>query len=140
MSHKRTDIRKALVQILTGSTDAGNRVYSNRTTPWASSKLPAINVVTGSEEATPRDIRASTYIRKVTFNIEIHSTVDSDVDDALDDLAADVEAAIDADRTLMGTANAGSIYKGTEILIDDTGGEKPIGKAILTYEIQYIFN
>jgi hypothetical protein len=139
MAHQRTTIIGALVSLLTGATDAESRVYSNRTAEIPNSKLPALNIVTRSESAEPVDTMSSRYYRTLVVDVEIRAEANTDVADALDEICDDVESTINANRTLSGTASGGCVYKSMEQTIDDTGGEKPTGKMILTYEIKYLY-
>jgi hypothetical protein len=138
MAHQRTSIIGALVTTLTNATDAGTRVYSNRTADIPNTSLPALNIMTRSESAEPVDIRSTRYYRTLVVDIEIRAESSSAVATTLDGLCEDVETAINANRTLSGTAS-GCVYKSMEQTIDDTGGEKPTGKLILTYEIKYLY-
>lgn len=138
MAHKRKEIRAAIVTLLSGATDADTRVYSNRTRPINNSQLPAINVVTLNEEAEPRDIRPTSYIRTMKLNIELYVEANDTPDDELDDFAEDVEAIMLANLKITGLAIS-TVYQATEATFDDAGGEKPIGKLVLTYEIKYIY-
>lgn len=139
MSHQRTNIRNALVTLLTGTgptyaTDADTRVYANRTHNL--NVLPAIVVYDEQETATPRDLRGTQYIRTVNTKIEITVEANTSYESALDTICKQVEDLISADRSITGTAST-SVYINTELIFDGSG-EKTIGKATLHYEIKYL--
>lgn len=141
MAHKRTEIRDALVAMLTGTgptyaTAADARVYANRVHGQFTNKLPSINIVDGQESATPRDIRSTQYVRTWTVQIELRIEDSSGYDTTLDDLAKEVEDLISANRTISGKATS-SKYTGTEPSFEQA--EKTIGKSVLTYEITYVY-
>lgn len=141
MSHKRTDIRTALVALLTGTsptyaTSAQANVFSNRVRNISEAKLPAINILDQPETATPRDIRSALYIRTWTIKIDLIIESTNNYDSDLDDICLEIETLINSDRTLGGlciTIN----YLGTEPEYDDSG-QKTIGHASMNYEIKYI--
>jgi hypothetical protein len=140
MSHKRTDIRNALKTILLGTapsyaTDAEDRVYTNRTYNVQKSKLPAIIIHDETEIAIYLDMRTARLNRKVTMNVTALVTASSDYDTELDDLCKQVEDTINSNRFLNGTC-IGTLLQKTDFLFE--AGEKTIGQATLTYEIQYI--
>jgi hypothetical protein len=140
MSHKRTDIRNALKAMLLGTgpayaTDAEDRVYTNRAYNIQSAKLPVILIHDESETATQRTNGPANYLRKLILKVECLVTASTDYDSDLDDLCKQVEDLISADRSISGTCSA-SLYQGTELKFDT--GSKPIGQAILTYEITYL--
>jgi hypothetical protein len=57
MTHARTQIRQAVVALLTGNTEAGNRVFSSRVHPLDDAKLPALLVFTPQETIGDRTMQ-----------------------------------------------------------------------------------
>jgi hypothetical protein len=137
MSHKRSDIRDAVVSILVaGSTAAGTKVYAEREAPKSNSALPLILVYARGEDSGQEFMSGTRYIRTLDLQIEAKAEGSTGVQTALDNLCLEIETLISANRSLNGTAT-GAIYAGTELTFDWTG-EKPIGVAVLSYKIQYI--
>lgn len=139
MSHKRTDIRNALKDLLTGSsptyaTSAGANVYTNRVYNHSKIKLPTINIFEESESANTRDANTRLYSRTLTMKIEVRVEANEDWDEALDDILLQIEDLIAANRQLGGKVSA-SKYTGTEFQFEP--GEKMIGLGTLTYELIY---
>jgi hypothetical protein len=141
MSHQRTTIRAALVDLLTGTsptygTNAGSNVFSNRIRNIQHDNLPAIVVRDGAETLTPRDLTSRFFTRRWNVKIEILIEASSDYDEAVDDIALQIEDLIAANRTLTGTCQA-AIYTGVDEP-EYTAGEKPIGKVTLNYDVTYM--
>jgi hypothetical protein len=141
MSHQRTFIRNALVTLLKGSsptyaTNVSDRVYPNHTNNIASANLPAIIIYHDNETATPRDLRSASYIRTLIFKIEIIVEGTNGYDKDLDDICIQVENLINTDRSITGTATS-TKYISTDLIFDGSG-KQTIGKATLTYEVNYI--
>jgi hypothetical protein len=68
MSHKRQDIRDATYALLNTHTSVGTNVFKNRVINLQQTQLPAIDITTTSETATPRGMNATVYIRKLDLN------------------------------------------------------------------------
>ncbi len=139
MSHQRSLIRGALLNLLTGeeedyATTAGAEVYANRTHNFKT--LPVINITDGNETATPRDIRGTQYIRKFIVYIEILVKGTEGYDGTLDEIANEVETLISENRTINGSATTVK-YISTEPSFED--GEQVIAKSKLEFEITYIY-
>lgn len=122
-----------MVAKLSGATAAGVRVYANRV--HNKQVNPCILIYDEQESATPRNIGAAQYIRKLTMKIECTVETNTNYDTVLDDLTKQVEDLIVADRSISGTATS-SLYISTELKFEPS--EKTVGQAILTYEITYI--
>lgn len=137
MAHQRQVIREKVAALLSGATGAGARVFQSRVVPYRRLELPAIAVYARSEQVDPesRLTAPRELTRSLQLAVEIAERLSEDVDDALDALALQVEKVFDADPTLGGEAGD-SLLGSTQIdLVED--GDKPIGVAILTYEITY---
>ena len=121
--------------MLSGNTNAGTKVYSNRTNKLWESNLPSIVIEDVQETASPRDSSAKQYIRKLSTKIEINVSGKTNYDVTLDDIAKQVEDIISANRSISGTAMT-CLYLTTEL--NFAAADLTIGQAILTYEIHYI--
>ena len=136
MAHKRKDIRAAVLTMLTGATDAGANVFSNRTYNYEQAELPSLNINLDSETAVPRSLSSRQSIRNIKMRIEVRAEANDDVEGILDDIATQIEDIFEQDRSLSGTAIS-TIYQQTENEVD-SNGERIVGKMILTFEVQYI--
>lgn len=141
-------IRKKIVEILTGATDAGVRVFPNASVPPAEEELPVILVYPRSESAgkyaeSPRELERDLDLAieivakgpEVNVDLETPKEGEKTLEDILDDIADQIECAMSRDETLQGTADD-SILTNTEFEFESVGG-LPIGSARLTYSVTY---
>ncbi len=148
MGRLRKAIRKAVVDILKGNTDAGDRVFPNASVPPWSNELPVILVYQRTEPAREISMSPKELQRSLDLAIEIVAKgpeENSDLatpepgvkslEDQLDDIAEQVECFMHADDTLQGTCDE-SVLTTTEFEFESVG-EMPIGSARLTYEASY---
>ncbi len=138
MAHKRKEIRAYIKTELAELAGMAAKVFSNRPTPTWDVELPALFVYTLLEGGEPTaDNGPSPSKRKLSLAIEVRVQADENLDDTIDDLAELVEGKITADPTLGGNAARAS-YVSTEIDVA-AQGERPIGAARLTYEVEYLY-
>jgi len=136
MSHPRTPIRNAVVDILKAAgTAAGDRVFGSRVEPLWDVTMPLILVYTRDEVSQAIGTMPKPMSRTVRVAIEARVSLTADVDTAMDDIALAIEQAIEADYKLKGTATSSNLT-GTEIDVSPEG-RKPIGAIRLTYEVIY---
>lgn len=135
MSHRRTLIREAAVQILTGATAAGDRVIGNRVAPLWDMPLPVVLVYAREESVRSIGSRPKPMERRLQLAIQIVAKADADLDKTLDDVALQVEQAFEANPTLKRTA-LGTNLVSTELDVS-AAGDEPVGAARLTYEVIY---
>lgn len=135
MANNRAAIRAAVRTFLSGQTDAGTNVVSNRDRLW-DSELPAIRIYTGPEQAIPESQRNVRSIRTLELQIEVKVKGGDSVDDELDELIAEVEVLMTANHNLTDTI-LGSSLSNTETSVNIDGDEN-IGVGVLTYECKYI--
>jgi hypothetical protein len=110
----REGIRGAVVEILKGATDAGDRVFPNRVDPWEEEiDLPAIGVYTPAEESRLNLEAPFEYEREVSLVIEaiVGQEGRKNGDDAIEVMVRQVRAALMLDEGARGTA-ARSWYTG----------------------------
>lgn len=143
----RKTIRKKVVEILKGSTDAGDAVFPNASVPPWHEELPVILVYPRSEAASEYATAPRELERDLDLAVEIIATgpeeneeldtpgTNKSLEDILDDISAQIEALIDVDDSLQGTADA-AILENTEFEYDSAGGQ-PIGSCRLTYGVTY---
>ena len=143
MASRRKLIRKAIAKILTNTTQAGAKVFTNQSTPVPEEDLPCIKIYPRSEAATkfaeaPRELK-----RIIDVSVEIfvagpeepNETDKPTVEDLLDDLADEVECELSRDDTVRSTADD-IILINTEFEFDGSGA-RPIGSCRMTYAVTY---
>lgn len=138
--HPRTLIRKAAAQILTGATDAGPSVFTNRVEPFINDRwqqeLPAINVFTMDEQSEVFNESPLEYRRVVQLVIEIQAAANALLDDVLDTIARQAEIALSIDDSLNGTTERLE-YSDTRMVLREEG-EELIGACRITFDANYI--
>lgn len=136
MGNKRKELRDNIKTFLTSAFSDSEIMSSIQSGISQSEQLPAINIITANETATPEAMHRQRYIRKVELRLEVRVAASSDTDDELDLLLADVEDAILEDST-FGGAVLDSVLQGSET---DIGfeGDREIGLGVLIYEATYI--
>lgn len=136
MTHARTQLRQAVVSLLTGNTTAGNRVYSSRVYPLDEPKLPALLVFTPQDDMEkPSMQRPRTQHRNLQLVIEGYVKARGDIDVEADALALEVEELIGSDPTLSGLAKDAMIVSTTTQLSGE--GDKPVAVVTLTFVVLY---
>lgn len=132
MAHPRTEIRQAVVTLLTGATVAGARVYDTRVIPHKRTELPAIAVYTASEavELSQEAPRRRRRVVALTIEAAVVTTATS-AERQLDDLALEIEAALDLDETFTGTADD-SLLESTETEVMEDG-DRLIGLLTMSF-------
>lgn len=136
MSHARTQIRQAVVALLNGNTEAGNRVFSSRVHPLDDAKLPALLVYTSQENVGERSMqRPRTQQRQLQLAVEGYLKARGDIDAEADALALEVEQLIAADPTLAGLVKDISLESTSTQLSGE--GEKPVAVITLTFAVLY---
>ncbi len=136
MSHARTQIRQAVVNLLKDQTAAGNRVYESRVYPLDDPKLPALLVFTPQESmGNPTMQRPRTQQRQLQLVIEGYLKARGDIDSDADALALEVEQLIGADPTIGGLVKDAMLDVTTTQLSGE--GEKPVAIVSLTFMALY---
>lgn len=136
MSHARTQIRQAVVALLNGNTEAGNRVFSSRVHPLDDAKLPALLVYTPQENIGERSMqRPRTQQRQLQLMVEGYLKARGDIDAEADALALEVEQLIADDPTLAGLVKDISLESTATQLSGE--GEKPVAVITLTFAVLY---
>lgn len=140
MSHKRKDIRAAILATLGSSniTAVGTRVYSNRALSLQDEERPCILIYARSEEGKRTGQQASPTDRVMRVIIEGRVEVgeNGNLDDAMDDLAESIETRMNLDATLGGVSK--SLFLAGTNLDTSSDSERPGGLVTMTYEVIYI--
>lgn len=136
-SNKRKEIRKAVVKILTGQTNAKDRIYSGRSESNWQETLPHINVYLRSEST--EEIAQAPRLLMRTIDLEIECIADAVTDtelvDKLDDLAEQVEILLSIDDSLLCTADDIMLKNIDVETVSD--GARPTGAIRLQYNVTY---
>ncbi len=124
MSHVRTQIRTAVVGLLTGLATTGARVHASRMRPAGADAMPCLLVATSDEDVAlsmlgPLDRSLRIDVRGFAMG--------STCDDTLDQIALEVETAL---------TPAGYQLRRIETDFDESL-EKPVGEIRLTFEHLY---
>ena len=136
MTHARTQIRQAVLALLTGSTTAGSNVFEARVYPIDEPKLPALLVYTKQETVGEQSMsRPRTQHRELMVTVEAYVKARGNIDQDTDTLALEVEQLIAADPTLGGLVKDTALDTTETQFSDD--GEKPIAVAVLTFSVLY---
>ena len=134
MTHKRKQIRKAIVAALNAIPALSGRSFATRARPTETAELPVALIYTVAEESEMANM-AFGLSRTLTANIELRASAVGHLDDVLDDFCEVAESAMTADPTLGHLALL-SFLRGTTIGIDGEG-EARQAVATLNYEIRY---
>jgi hypothetical protein len=139
MSNRRREIRAAIATALLNQTAAEARVYSSRTNTLTEDELPAIVVLSRSENIAADGYPASGWNSSLRRNaaIVVEGIVQAleDVDDQLDDLAAEIEDVLEP-FIIPGLESAELRLTDAEIDVNYEGS-LPIGAVRLTYQVTY---
>lgn len=140
MSHARTQIRNAVVALVTGLASTADRVYVSRLHPLPKDKVPALRVFVDDETIQRGTIHDPSMLQRVvTIRIDCVSALSEGLDGDLDQMALEVEEAIAADSNLGGLLSSGLIPSGIEL--DRSGeGEKDVGILTVVFECEYEVN
>lgn len=137
MTHPRQDIRTTIAGLLEDAeiVPAG-QVYSDRGLVTQVEDLPVINVTTGDEESSPRDLSTKPLRRTLTINVEgkLTTALAENVDDALDSMAEDIETALNAEE-FWGELEGKLVRTSSSV---DNGGDRPVGTLTMIYTLRYI--
>lgn len=139
MAHARQQIREAVVTAVTGLTTTGASVFESRIHNFPADAIPALNVLTTSEEVdedlSSRSSSGFLLVRKLGVEISAFVMATSDSDDTVDTICAEVEAAISANAALQALVKEITL-RSTEVeLLAEA--EKPIARAVITFEAVY---
>lgn len=150
--HRRATIRKSIVRVLTQHTsaqvpvyrtEARDRVFTNRISPWFHGELPAIGVYTIEESSAVRVSAPLIYYRRPEIAVEACVELSEGCDDLLDKMAAQIELAMSEAGHYLKDPVSGNellddrkILKSTEMGIAGNG-ERQVGKVVLRYEMPY---
>lgn len=134
--HQREIIRTAVAAALAGSASAQS-VSENRLNPFRVPRLPAIDIVSVSDDVDDDSINTAPRELEHSYVVAIRAwvAVTSEVDKAMDDMAEEIEPLMHADPYFGGAA-AESILTGTDFEFRSEGN-RDVGAISLIYKFTY---
>lgn len=135
MSHAKTQIRQAFIDLLMNNTVAGANVLDRRKLPI--NILPVIGVYSASEMIDKTEgQQSSLQFRTITVLVRAQIRYTNELEDEIDALQSTIETLILADKFLGNLAYANEL---TEVNSDiDSSGEIEIGILQMTFEVQVL--
>jgi hypothetical protein len=137
--HLRTQIRDAVVTLVTGLSTTGANAFAGRpeTRPLQSTELPGLLVYTADTEAEPTSGQMTT--RRVSHGtellIEAYATGIGDVDKTMDTIEKEVRVALEAAPTLAGKAK--DLYFVASEKESDELAEQPTWVNRMRFRVEY---
>lgn len=137
-NHMRQQIREAVAAAVTGLTTTSTRVYENRLNVLPESSLPALVVMTDSEQIMygAAGGLSRRQHRDLTVRIRCIAKAASNVDDTLDTMAKEVEVAIAAAGTFSGKVGGGLQLQRIDIELNGDA-DKSVGIAEMEFSGTY---
>lgn len=139
-THRRKQIRDAVVARLTGLTTTGARVYGGRTLPLDDNFSPTLFVYARSERSRFESMGTAGRTMARQVKMAVHGYVSlaaTDPEDTLDLISLEVERAMMTDET-FGALRVTSIeLSETDISADINDARRRLGEIRLTYDIEY---
>lgn len=136
MTHKRQQIRNAIVTAVTGLSTTGSRVYRTRLYALSPEKVPGLCVYAQSETVETATIGSNrTQIRILEIAVEGYAIEVTNLDNKLDQIGKEIEIAMASDVTL-GNLCQDVLLKTIEIEYSGEG-DRPAGTIRHIYEVQY---
>lgn len=126
MSHVRTQIRAAVVGLLTGLATTGSRVFQSRMRPQTGDALPCLLISTADEDIAPTTSLGGALDRTLQLVVRGFAA-GATCDSTLDQIAFEVETVL---------LPEGYVLRRIETDFDDEL-DKPVGEIRLTFETLY---
>lgn len=138
MAHLRTQIRNALVALLTDLPTTADRVFPGQIYPLGPEQLPALLVHVDDEEIEALTIHGPAQLsRTVTIRVECVTQLSEGLEDEMDEMALEVEHAVASDASLGGLLNSVLVPNGIET--ERSGdGDAPMGRLTVRYLAEYL--
>ena len=138
-THRRKQIRDAVVARLDDLTTTGTRCYGGRTLPLGDGFSPTLLVYSREERSALQAMGGAGRPIERRLRLAVHGYVasaGSDPEDTLDLIALEVERALMADETLGGLAVSLEL-SATDINVEAGEANRRVGEVRLTYDIEY---
>lgn len=138
-THRRKQIRDAVVARLDDLATTGTRCYGGRTLPLGDGFSPTLLVYSRQENSSYEAMGGAGRPLQRIVKLAVHGYVasaGSDPEDTLDQIALEVERALMADETLGGLAVSIELTA-TDIDAELTESNRRVGEIRLTYDIEY---
>lgn len=135
MTHARTEIRNAVVTLLTGLPTTADRVHAGRTRPLGAAHQPTLLVYTVNEQSErPMEGNPASLGRALVLVVEGRVSQATVPDDLLDTIASEVEEKLrDAEDAL----NVFDIVLQSTAIEVNSEGDRHKGEINLVYVIRY---
>ena len=133
--HQRTLIRRQVIAMLQGNTDAEDRIFPNRVLPLWVKELPAICVYTLDDDPKIEFEAPRTLKHALDLVVDLTIMHEEGADDVLDGLCKQVESAMMQDDTIGGTA-IDCILGSTKITISSEGQQQVLS-AKISFDVSY---
>lgn len=138
--HVRTQIRNAVLKLVTGLPLTGSRVHKPPMYLKQSTDMPCLRVRCGDEQIEPMTIHGNAPVSRVMrVMVDCFSMHRDDVESEINEVAAAVEAALDG-RALTDD-NGNVLVMELNLTGFETGLsnelEKPVGHTVLTFSAEY---
>lgn len=127
---KRTDIRDAIVTLVTGLTTTGANVSVSRVNPHES--VPSLVIVSSDEDLF--EVEDGFYVRRYRVEIEARASGAS-LDDTMDLIDSEVFTVLEASKLSDNAMDTRWMFNSAPELSGE--GDTPIGLMIMTYEVMY---
>jgi hypothetical protein len=138
MAHLRTKIRAALVTALTGLPTVGAHVYKSRLYPLEPDKLPALLIYSANESAEAKGRCVPRIVDKAYMvDVVAVARATADLDDVLDAVCEEVEIALATPCAPLEAALTANMALLRTTLEFDGAAEQPVGRARMTYRVDY---
>lgn len=151
MESRRKVIRNTIRDLLKGNTRAGDKVFTNLSSPNWREQSPVIIIYTRAETVEELNVSPREYRRTLELAIEITAEGSEDpnsgdnVEDTLDDIVSQVELILNRDETLGEIENSlgkkvalvDALILGSLDFTFEDGGQKPAGAARIIFNVVY---
>ncbi|GKS68993.1 hypothetical protein W03_09970 [Nitrosomonas sp. PY1] len=123
MSHVRQQLREQISSLLMAQTGADNNVFVSREYPIAQEQLPALIVVTESEQIDNMTLNHPIQqLRSINLQITVITESVDKVEDDADSICAEVERLVSQSSTIAQSV----ILNSTSGMFQNVIGEKPV--------------
>lgn len=134
--HERAKIRKIVMELLKGQTDAKDRVYDSRVIPWDADDLPGLSVYTSAQRGTGYTASPTpNFDMQLTLNIEIAVAAVDGWAAKLDDICEQIESRLLENQLFIRLFSHVSNFN-TDINWS-CEGERPIASALMSLDLAF---
>lgn len=134
--HERTKLRKIVMGLLKGETDAKERVYDSRVIPWDADDLPGISVYTSAQRGSGYTVSPTpNFDMQLTLNIEVAVAAVDGWAEKLDDICEKVETRLLENQLFI---KLFTYVPGFNTSLDyHHEGDRPIASALMSLDLAF---